>query len=120
MWRKLLILLHIILIIWILQTNWARQLISSTFETVNNWSTAVVNVPEKQKLMSLRDDFLRNNMALQPHQTDYIVEITDSAEEVRKFHRLYCVKNDKNPYLYGFNLERFCQMIAESGTLNVK
>jgi hypothetical protein len=67
--------------------------------------------------MALRDTFMRNNMALQPHQVDYVIEVTQSEESVNQFYGLYCAKEDKNPYMYGANLKKFCSDIQQSRLL---
>jgi hypothetical protein len=102
-----------------------RAAISNDFFTgVNNkvagWVSAVLTVPERRLLTNLQDRFLRNNMALQPHQTDYVYEVTDSINSVKVFHQLYCVQGDKNPYLFGNNLMKFCSDIQSSKVLEFK
>ncbi|WP_284217492.1 hypothetical protein [Agaribacter marinus] len=107
------------MIIWLLQTNWVQQLFSSTQTTISAWVTGVLTVPDRQKIASLRDAFMRNNMSLQSHQTDYVFEVTDTIQGIQRFHRLYCAGDDKNPYLFGRNLDKFCQEITSSGILPI-
>jgi len=102
-----------------------RAAITSDFFTgVNNkvsgWVSAVLNVPERRLLTNLQDRFLRNNMSLQPHQTDYVYQITGSADSVKVFYQLYCIQGDKNPYLFGNNLMKFCSDIQMSKVLEYK
>jgi hypothetical protein len=87
---------------------------------VSGWVTAVLTVPERRLLTNLQDRFLRNNMALQPHQTDYVYEVTGSIDRVKVFYQLYCVQGDKNPYLFGNNLMKFCSDIQSSKVLEFK
>ena len=67
----------------------------SVFNTIIEWKQAFFEAPETMMLSSLRDDFLHNNMSLLPHQTDYIVELTQKHQDVLDFHKLYCVGGDK-------------------------
>lgn len=102
-----------------------RVAISSDFFTgVNNkvsaWVSAALTVPERRLLTGLQNRFLRNNMALQPHQTDYVYKVTESIESVKVFHQRYCVQGDKNPYLFGNNLMKFCSDIQSSKILEFK
>jgi hypothetical protein len=98
--------------------------VSDFFTGVNNkvsgWVSAVLNVPERRLLTNLQDRFLRNNMSLQPHQTDYVYKVTGSIDSVKVFYQLYCVKGDKNPYLFGNNLMKFCSDIQISKVLEFK
>ncbi len=90
----------------------------SVFNTIIEWKQAFFEAPETMMLSSLRDDFLHNNMSLLPHQTDYIVELTQKHQDVLDFHKLYCVGGDKNPYLFGADLDKFCGLIQTSGVLS--
>ncbi|MGQ8364931.1 hypothetical protein [Glaciecola sp. 1036] len=117
MWRKIIIVVQVLLIIWVLQTNWARDAIMSIGQTFSSWTGTVINLPDRQKIMTLRDDFMRNNMSLKPHQTDYVIEVTENVDSINIFHQRYCISEDKNPYLFGENLTRFCGLIEQSGIL---
>lgn len=116
--RKIvLIIIQLIVIILILRTSYAQQFFSGVTETVTGWFQTVVDVPERSKIVKLRDRFMRNNMSLKPHQTDYVIEVTDTADKVNKFYKLYCIKKDKNPYIFGANLLKLCAEIEQSELL---
>lgn len=83
-----------------------------------SWYEQVVHVPERRKIISLRDGYMRNNLILKPHQVDYVFEVTESAESVNKFYQLYCINKDKNPYIFGANLRKFCTEIENSELLS--
>lgn len=119
MWRKLLATGLIVFLIWAWATGNLGSVLNSAFTQIRYWQDSVFSTPERQRLMALRDDFLRNNMSLQPYQTDYIVELTEQLDSVKNFHRLYCVTGDRNPYLFGANLHRFCELIDQSGVLSM-
>jgi hypothetical protein len=59
-------------------------------------------------------------MSLKPHQTDYVFKVTSSINSVRSFNAMYCLSDDKNPYLYGNNLKKFCSDIEQTGILKVE
>jgi hypothetical protein len=86
--------------------------------TVSGWVNTALTASERRMLTSLQDSFLRNNMSLQPHQTDYVYKVTSSIDSVKNFHYLYCVNDDKNPYLFGNNLMKFCSDIQNSKILD--
>lgn len=115
---KIIILIQIILLIIFLRSDYAQHFFSPITQTVSAWYHNILEVPERQKIMTLRDRFMRNNMSLQPHQVDYVFDITDSAETVIDFYALYCVKKDKNPFLYGDNLNKICKDIQRSELLS--
>ncbi len=101
----------------LLQTSYAQKFFSGVASTVSGWYESIIEVPERSKIIKLRDRFMRNNMSLQPYQTDYIIEVTDSAEKINQFYQLYCIKKDANPYIFGPNLSKFCLDIEQSELL---
>lgn len=99
-------------------TNTQTQVaIKNTQQTVSEWFSLATKVPDLSKLNVLREEFLHNNLSLQPHQTDYVSEITSSVEELRKYYYLYCVKDDKNPFIYGANKIKLCKQIKQSSLI---
>jgi hypothetical protein len=116
--RKIIIIgIQVILLILFLRSSFAQHFFGGIADQLVNWYESLVEVPERSKIIKLRDRFMRNNMSLQPHQVDYVIEITDSAEKVTRFHYLYCVKEDVNPYIYGANLKKLCSDIKSSELL---
>lgn len=118
-WRWIFSIVGVVVVIAILRTTAAQNVFGGIASTVSGWVTAVIDAPDRARLMSLQDRFMRNNMALKPHQTDYVFEVTGSIDDVRTFHDLYCVKKDKNPYLFGNNLMKFCADIQQSDILRI-
>lgn len=104
----------VVLMVLALLSGNVRSSVSGAAGEVKNFFSAVINSPERSQLNDLQVRFLRNNMALQPHQTDYVYQVTDSFENVRTFYQMYCIDDDKNPYLFGNNLAKFCSDIVES------
>ena len=112
-WRWVIAIASVALIIWALQTSASVAFFSGISSTVSGWADAVFGASERRELRGLQDRFLINNMSLKPHQTDYIYEVTASFDNVRIFHEKYCVAKDKNPYLFGSNLMKFCSDIQQ-------
>jgi hypothetical protein len=102
---------------WILQTSPSRAFFGGISATVSGWVSSLANAPDERKLKSLQERFLINNMSLKPHQTDYVYEVTSSIASVRRYHSMYCLTDDKNPYLFGNNRMKFCADIAQSDIL---
>lgn len=56
---------------------------------------------------------------LNSQQLAYLEEVTSSTEKLQKFYQLYCIGDDKNPFIYGTKMHYFCGQISESGLLVV-
>lgn len=115
--KAIIVIIQILLIVLFLRSEFAQHFFGGVAVIVVDWYETVVEVPERRKIMTLRDRFMRNNMALRPHQVDYVIGVTDSAETIAEFYTLYCVKKDKNPYMFGANLKKFCADIRTSDLL---
>ncbi len=113
MWRAFVIFIEIVILVVILRTSFVQYFLSDIQQTVSGWIESVVDIPEQQSLMVLRERFFYNNMSLQPHQTDYVIEITESKEKLESFNQFYCINRDKNPFIYGRNLIRLCDQIKQ-------
>ena len=117
--KKIVIGLMVFAVVIFAQTSWVQTNVNRLLNSVGDLFDTMIEMPERSKLMKLRDDFMRNNMSLQPHQTDYVIEVTDTAQNLKQFHTLYCVRKDKNPYMYGRNLDTFCRLIEQSKVIDV-
>jgi hypothetical protein len=115
MWRTFVIFIEIVVLVVILRTSFVQYFLTDIQQTVSGWIESVVDIPEQQALGTLRERFFYNNMLLQPHQTDYVIEITQSKEKLESFNEFYCIIKDKNPFIYGLNLVRLCDQIKQAG-----
>lgn len=115
--KAIFVIIQIIVIIIFLRSSYAQYFFGDIGASVASWYESIADVPERSKITYLRDEFMRNNMALKPHQVDYVIEVTDSAEAINSFYATYCVKGDKNPYIYGANLAKLCEDIRGSELL---
>ncbi len=115
--KAIIIIIQIVILIIFLRSSYAQHLFGDMALRVVSWYETVVEVPERSKIIALRDRFMRNNMSLSPHQFDYVIEVTDSAEKITRFHRIYCIEKDKNPYIFGKNLTKLCLDIEASELL---
>jgi hypothetical protein len=118
--KAIIIIIQILILIIFLRTSFAQHFFGGIADTLVGWYESIVEVPERSKIIVLRDKFMRNNMSLQPYQVDYVIEVTDSVEDIDKFYNLYCVLEDKNPYIFGVNLAKLCKEIKESELLTKK
>ncbi|MGB3726658.1 MAG: hypothetical protein WA981_12885 [Glaciecola sp.] len=118
--KTIIILLQLILLVVFLRSSFAQHFFGNIADTVSTWYYDIIEVPERRKMMQLRDTFMRNNMSLQPHQVDYVLEVTDTVEKLDDFYRLYCARQDKNPFLYGANLQKFCTDIVNANVLTLE
>ena len=115
--KAIIVIIQILLLVLFLRSDFAQHFFGGVALVVVDWYESVVEVPERRKIMALRDQFMRNNMALATHQVDYVIDVTDSAETVNLFYSHYCLSHDKNPYLFGANLQKFCADIRNSNLL---
>lgn len=115
--KTIIIIIQILILIIFLRSSFAQHFFGDLADTLVDWYDSVVEVPERSKIVALRDRFMRNNMSLQPYQVDYILQVTDSVEEIDRFYDLYCVHDDKNPYIFGDNLAKLCKDIKGSELL---
>lgn len=116
--KAFIIIIQIVILIVVLRSDVAKHFFGDTAQTIVGWYETIVEVPERSKIIALRDKFMRNNMALKPHQVDYIIEVTDSSEAIDRFYLLYCIQRDKNPYIFGDNLVELCRQINISELLS--
>lgn len=108
----------IIVLILLIRSGLKNDVFTGAQNKVSGWVSYVASASERRSLNALQDRFLRNNMALQPHQTDYVYKVTQSVDSVRTFNALYCENDDVNPYLYGNSLMKFCSDISASRILD--
>ncbi|MFC4700437.1 hypothetical protein ACFO4O_09730 [Glaciecola siphonariae] len=117
-WRWIAGVLGVLLIIVALRMTYVQTFVGGAGETFSGWVDILMGAPERARLVKLQNAFLRNNMSLKPHQTDYVYEVTSSIDKVRLFYSRYCLADDKNPYLFGNNLMKFCSDINQTGVLD--
>lgn len=117
--KAFIIIIQIIILFLFLRSEFAQHFFGGVASTVVGWYEDLVSVPERSKIIALRDKFMRNNMSLKPHQVDYVIEITDSVDEIDRFYHLYCINKDKNPYIYGKNLSKLCSDMQSSELLTI-
>lgn len=115
--KTIIIIIQVLILIMFLRSSFAQHFFGGVADTLVGWYDSIVEVPERSKIIALRDKFMRNNMSLQPYQVDYVIEVTDSVEGIDRFYDFYCVQEDKNPFINGINLAKLCKEIEESELL---
>lgn len=112
--RSLIIVLEIALLVIVLRSSFVQYFLSDMQNTVSNWLTEVSMVAERHELDTLRESFYPHLMDVREYQMDYINDITSDKAKLENFHRQYCVKGDKNPFVYGANLNLMCSAIKRT------
>lgn len=117
--KTIIIIIQMLILIIFLRSSFAQHFFGDIADTLVEWYDSVVEVPERSKINTLRDRFMRNNLSLQPFQVDYVLGVTDSVEKIDKFYYLYCIHDDKNPYIFGDNLSKLCKEMKDSELLTI-
>ena len=115
--RGIVISQEVIALVAILQSSFVQYILSDAQETVTEWFVAYSNYEENKALESLRSSTHTAFSGLNDGQQDYLSDITSNRDNLERFHRLYCIEGDKNPYVYGSMLSYFCNEISRSGVL---
>lgn len=118
--KYLLFLLKVAFVLLVLRFLWAGDWFNYAATEIKSFYTRVVGTPEFRMLKELRQDFLHKNFALQDYQVDYVLEVTRSVEDLKKFHMRFCVEKQINPIIYGNQLNKFCTLINQTELLQKK
>lgn len=115
--RGFILILEIAALIVILQSSFVQYFLSDAQDSVTEWLITLANYQENRELESLRSNTQVAFSALNKGQKDYLFDVTANRDNVQRFHRLYCIEGDKNPYVYGSTLSYFCSEISRSKVL---
>lgn len=111
---------EIILLVLLLQSTFVQYLFADIQAQLQTWLTDIAEHDERVALSALRDKVSPHMQNLSAYQLSYFDELTHSHSRLAHFHQLYCVGDDKNPYLYGATLRYFCSEIDRSNILNME
>lgn len=118
MFRGLIILVEIVVLVVVLRSSFVQYLFSDIQKDISNWLIELSELPDKAELSALRGKVEPNIQAMKGFQKDYLNGVMDNRDSVNHFYQLYCVKGDKNPYIYGATLRYFCNEIQATKLLN--
>lgn len=119
MFRALIIVLEVAVLIMLLRTSFVQYWLSDIQVTVAGWITTVSEMPEQHELSLLRDRLEPQIGNMSDSQKDYLDSILKNRLSLQQFYRLYCIKGDLNPFIYGSNLQQVCTAARQSSLLNI-
>ncbi|WP_416306663.1 hypothetical protein [Neptunicella sp. SCSIO 80796] len=106
--KTFIIIIEIALLYLLLRSSFVQYLLSDMHRTLSDWMTEISQVQDRQTLDQLRGSMSMETRQFNEQQLDYFNKITYSTEQVLRFENLYCIKKDKNPFIYGPTLTHFC------------
>ncbi|GFD88503.1 hypothetical protein LHL20_16080 [Alteromonas sp. McT4-15] len=114
MLRFFIIAAEIIVLVIVLRSPFAQYLFEDIQNSISNWLAEMATMPEREKLETLRIQINSQLSPLKPYQQSYVLEITQDATTVHRFHRTYCEKDDINPNFTGTKRAHLCLIIKQS------
>lgn len=117
MTRLFIIFFEIIVLVMLLRTSFVQYFLNDIQQQVSGWMTEISTVVEKRELAELREIISPFTSQMRDYQKDYVVEITSERIRLLSFHQHYCVSGDKNPYVFGTNLQNICTAIKQTKIL---
>lgn len=115
--RGFIIILEILVLIALLQSSFVQYLLADIQQDVTEWFLAMEKYEENKALEKLRSNTQVAFSGLNQGQQQYLEDITTNRDNLHRFHKLYCIDGDKNPYIYGTMLRFFCNEIGQSRVL---
>ncbi|MEW9798392.1 hypothetical protein [Alteromonas sp. CYL-A6] len=117
MYRWLIVSIEVVLLVTVLRAPFAQYLLGDIQDTVSGWIEEVATMPQKAELANLRNAMSGQMQAMRPFQRDYLNDVMQNSSSIVRFHSMYCVKGDKNPFITGASLRFFCSRIEETELL---
>lgn len=117
MFRGLVIVLEIVVLLFLLRSPFVQYFFADVQKDLSDWLVELSQIPEKAELNELKSRINPNIQAMKPFQKDYLFGVMNSRESVNHFHQLYCIKGDKNPYVYGASLRYVCSEISSTSLI---
>ena len=96
----------------VLSSSFVQYLFSDIHDNLSDWMTHIAQIPDRKTLDTLRERMVLETDQFSDQQRDYFNKITYSTDQVERFYKLYCLKKDKNPFIYGATLNKFCKEIS--------
>lgn len=101
----------------LLQIPVIHQFFMNVQTEVVAWLSDAEKYRENKELEALRAVSKITFPELNSSQLAYLEDVTSSTEKLQKFYQLYCIGDDKNPFIYGVKMNYFCEQVALSGLL---
>ncbi|MDN4504439.1 hypothetical protein QX776_18665 [Alteromonadaceae bacterium BrNp21-10] len=96
----------------VLRSTFVQYLFKDIHDDLSDWMTDIAQIPHREALDTLRERMVLETNQFTDQQRDYFNKITYSTDQVERFYKLYCVQKDKNPFIYGATLNKFCKEIS--------
>ena len=115
--RTFIIFLEIAILVMALRSSFVQYFFIDVQEHLSDWMIEVSQVAERRELNELRETYASRVTNLSEYQQEYVEEITSGKGKLSNFFLLYCEKGDKNPFIYGANLQILCSNIQNTRLL---
>ena len=117
MLRFFVITFEILTLIMILRSAFVQFWLSDMQTSTSQWMHDVSMVIDNQQLTKFRKEILAQVQNLTEPQIEYLHKITSTKAELKNFNQHYCRSGDKNPFIFGSNLNWVCGEISRKGIL---
>jgi hypothetical protein len=112
MLRSVVVTFEILALIMVLRSAFVQFWLSDMQTSTSQWMNNVSLIIDNQQLSNLRNEILAQVQDLTKQQTDYLNRITSTKTELKNFNQYYCHSGDKNPFIFGRNLNLVCGEIS--------
>lgn len=120
MLRYLIVFIEILILVLVLRTSYAQNVLLSTQVSFTSWLSGVTETVDKLAMSELHSALAAVMKNMRPYEIEYIDGLLSDKARLAAFHSMYCIQGDKNPYVYGDNLVEMCHKIKLSGILEQK
>lgn len=117
MLRIFVVIFGILLLIMVSRSSFVQFMLSETQTSTIQWFDAVSTTIDNQQLVRFRNGIVEQLPNLNAPQTKYLHKITSTKIELKNFNQYYCLTGDKNPFIFGKNLQLICSEISDKGVL---
>lgn len=115
--RGFILFLEIMVLVIFLRSSFAQYFLNDIQQTVGNWFYEISTYQDRHALSGLREGIEPFTSDMSEQQRNYLNEVTESRENLQRFNTMYCVGNDKNPFVYGTTLRVLCGQIQQSSLM---
>jgi len=118
MFRFVVVTFEVLALVMILRSAFVQFWLSDLQVTASQWINDITLVIDNKQLANFRSGITQHSQNLNEAQLEYILKITSSKSELKRFNYLYCQTGDKNPFIYGINLRYICVEIDRQKMIN--
>lgn len=100
----------------VLRSAFVSYMLEDIHSTLADWMLEVAEMPKQESLADVRRSIEPDAMQFNENQMRYLNDVTSDSHRAIRFHQLYCVEGDKNPYIYGQTLYKMCSALGRNKT----